>query len=217
MSDQNIKDEILIATLNHVPFDGWTQKALHRGVKDTGHHSTEALRLFPEGLKSLAEHLSNYADRMMLEALEQKNLDEMRVRDRIAFAVRCRLEILQPHREAMRRIAAYLALPANVPLAAKLTYQTVNAMWYAAGDTATDFNFYTKRALLSGVYTSTAMYWLNDTSNDCSATWAFLERRISDVMKVPGYISRAKDTIKRLPSPLNLVRAFRDPLNRFNS
>ena len=211
MSDQGIKDDILLATLSHVPFDGWTQKALRRGTLDAGYVSSVALRVFTGGLVALVEHLSAYADRMMLKTLEQQNLDEMRVRDRITFAVRCRLELMQPYREAMRRVAAFLTLPSNVPLATRLTYQTVNAMWYAAGDTATDFNFYTKRGLLSGVYTSTLLYWLNDESNDCAETWSFLDRRIDNVMKIPGYMSRVKNTIVRLPRPWALVRALRNP------
>jgi ubiquinone biosynthesis protein COQ9 len=210
MSDQQIKDDILLATLSHVPFDGWTQKALRRGTIDAGHGSSVSLRLFPGGLVALAEHLSAYADRLMLKALEKQNLDEMRVRDRITVAVRCRLELMQPYREAMRRVAAFLTLPSNVPLATRLTYKTVNAMWYAAGDTATDFNFYTKRGLLSGVYTSTLLYWLNDESGDCAETWSFLDRRIGNVMKIPGYISRAQKTIARLPTPWNLMRALRN-------
>lgn len=217
MNDQDIKDKILMATLSHVPFDGWTQKALRRGATDAGHSSAEARRVFPGGLTALVAHLSAYADRLMMEAIEQQALEEMRVRDRITYAVRCRLEVMQPHLEAMRRVAAFLTMPAHVPLATRLTYQTVNAMWYAAGDTASDFNFYTKRALLSGVYTSTLLYWLNDASDDRADTWAFLDRRIGDVMKIPRYISRAKDTMARLPTPWSLVRALRNSLGRFNS
>ena len=212
MNEQNIKDEILLATLAHVPFDGWTLKALRRGAVDAGHPSAMAHRVFPDGLVDLVKHYSAYTDRMMLQALEKLNLQEMRVRDRITCAVRCRLEIMQPHREAMRRVASFLALPVNVPMATKLTYQTVNAIWYAAGDNATDFNFYTKRALLAAVYTSTVLYWLNDTSKDSAATWDFLDRRIGDVMKIPGYASRAKNFIASLPTPWKLVRAFRNPL-----
>jgi len=214
MSDQQIKDEILLATLNHVPFDGWTQKALRRGAKDAGYGSADVARVFTGGLSALAEHLSSYADRLMLQKLEQEILENMRVRDRIAFAIQCRLRLMQPHREAMRRAAAYLALPPNIPMATRLTYQTVNAVWYAAGDTATDFNFYTKRALLSGVYTSTVLYWLNDASADGAATWSFLDRRISEVMKIPGYVARAKGAVSRLPSPINILKALRKPLNR---
>ena len=64
-----------------------------------------------------------------------------------------------------------------------LLYRTVDAIWYAAGDTSADFNFYTKRATLAGVFSSTLFYWLNDRSEGNEATWAFLDRRIDDVMR----------------------------------
>jgi ubiquinone biosynthesis protein COQ9 len=84
----------------------------------------------------------------------------------------------------VRRALALLSLPFNAPLALKLLYNTVDALWYAAGDTSTDFNFYTKRATLAGVYSSTLLYWLNDRTPGSEATWAFLDRRIEDVMKI---------------------------------
>ena len=108
----------------------------------------------------------------------------MRIRDRIATAVRTRLDLLAPHKEAVRRAVAFEALPGNAPRALKAVYHTVDAMWHAAGDTATDWNFYTKRALLAGVYTSTVLIWLGDQSEDCAETWAFLDRRIEDVMRI---------------------------------
>ena len=217
MAENKIKDEILLAMLAHVPFDGWTQKALRRGAVDAGHVAAMARRVFPGGMMELTEHFSAYADRLMLDQLEKQNLQEMRVHERITLAVRCRFEVLQPYREALRRVTAYLALPMNVLLATRLTYQTVNAIWYVAGDTAADFNFYTKRALLGAVYASTGVYWLNDTSKDNAATWSFLDRRIGNVMKIPGYTKRAKDLIARLPKPWNIARGLRNPLRKFSS
>src|SRR5881392_4319354 len=91
-----------------------------------------------------------------------------------------------------RRAAAFLTLPQNAPTAMTLLYRTVDRMWYAAGDTSTDFNFYTKRAILAGVYSSTLLYWLNDRSEGGEATWAFLDRRINDVMKFEELKSRVR-------------------------
>jgi ubiquinone biosynthesis protein COQ9 len=92
----------------------------------------------------------------------------------------------------VRRALALLSLPFNAGLALKLLYKTVDAMWYAAGDTSTDFNFYTKRATLAGVYSSTLLYWLADRSPGSEATWDFLDRRIDDVMKIEKLKSRVK-------------------------
>ena len=87
----------------------------------------------------------------------------------------------------------------HAPLALKLLYRTVDAIWYAAGDNATDFNFYTKRALLAGVYSSTVLYWLNDKSAGCADSWSFLDRRIDEVMQVPKLLGRVSAITEPLP------------------
>src|SRR5262249_29371174 len=107
----------------------------------------------------------------------------LKIRDRIKLAVRTRIEQTVGGKESVRRGLAMLAFPFNTPLAARLVYRTVDAIWYAAGDTSTDFNFYTKRATLAGVYSSTLLCWLNDRSEGNEETWSFLDRRIDDVMR----------------------------------
>ena len=107
--------------------------------------------------------------------------------------------------EAVRRALALLSLPFNAPLALKLLYKTVDALWYAAGDTSTDFNFYTKRATLAGVYSSTLLYWLNDRSPDSEATWAFLDRRVDDVMR----FERLKSQVSSWTRPTTRVASRR--------
>ena len=124
--------------------------------------------------------------------MEKEGVASLKIRDRIKSAVRIRLERHAGNREAARRALALLSLPFNAPLALRLLYRTVDAMWYAAGDTSTDFNFYTKRATLAGVYSSTLLYWLNDRSPGGEATWGFLDRRIDDVMKIEKLKSQVK-------------------------
>lgn len=204
-----LRDRVLLATLPHVAFDGWTRKALRAGVADAGLGPDMALRAFPDGIPELVDHFADWADRRMLAELERMDAGSMRIRDRIAAGVRARLEVLAAHREAVRRVLAFLALPPNAPLAARLLWRTVDAMWYAAGDNATDFNYYTKRGLLAAVYTSTTLCWLADSSEDFAATWAFLDRRIADVMKVPKVKARLKEAFGRLPRPPRLSRVMR--------
>jgi len=124
--------------------------------------------------------------------MEKEGVANLKIRDRIKSAVRIRLERHAGEREAARRALALLSLPFNTPLALRLLYKTVDAMWYAAGDTSTDFNFYTKRATLAGVYSSTLLYWLADRSPGSEATWGFLDRRIDDVMKIEKLKSQVK-------------------------
>lgn len=208
-----LRDRLLAATLPHVPFDGWSERALVRGAADTGHDAATARRAFPLGAVELIEHHSRLADRRMLVALDEMDLDAMRVRDRIATAVRLRLQQNEGDREAIRRAVSFLAQPQHAALWLGCLYRTVNAIWYAAGDTATDFNFYTKRALVAGVYTTTLIYWLQDESEGAAASWAFLDRRIGEVMRVPRSLARMRAAASRLPNPLKIMGAA---ARRFN-
>ena len=207
---QAIRDRILVAALAHVAFDGWTQRTLKAGVNDAGMSPDMALRAFSGGIPDLVDHWADWADRWMLDDLAAQDLAAMRIRDRITAAVKARLQVMDPHPEAARRLFAYLALPPNAPLAARLTWRTVDVMWYAAGDDASDFNYYTKRGLLAPVYTTTALYWLADTSDGHADTWAYLDRRIADVMKVPAIMSRIKAALSSLPRPSRIFRRARN-------
>ena len=202
MDSEETRRALLLASLPHVPFDGWSRAALLAGAEDLGLDVATALNAFPREGTELIEAFSDWADQAMLEKLGGLDLPAMRVRDRIATAVRLRLELLAPHREAVRRGLAFLALPGNLALGLKSLYRTVDAIWYAAGDRATDYNFYSKRLLLSGVYSSTLVYWLNDSSEDFAQTWAVLDRRITEVLKVAGNLGKAVKGALDLPDRL---------------
>lgn len=178
------RDAILLGMLPDVAFDGWTRTAMLRGAEAAGYEREAALASFPRGPVEVVEHFSAWADRAMLDQLAETDLAALKVRERITLAVRTRLEILAPYREAVRRSAALLALPPHAAVGPRILYRTVDAMWFAAGDTSTDYNFYTKRMLLAGVQTSTLLYWLEDRSEDNADAWAFLDRRIADVMRI---------------------------------
>lgn len=190
---------LLDAALRHVPFDGWTWTAIDAGARDLALAPGEAQRLFPGGPQALIRAFSADGDRRMLEALEKLDLDSMKVREKVAAGVRARLEAVTAHREAVRSGLAFFALPQNAAAGLSCLYRTVDAIWYAAGDRATDYNFYTKRALLAGVYSSTLVYWLNDKSEDFAATWGFLDRRIAEVLKVAGSLGKSVSSALSLP------------------
>ena len=203
---EDLRARVLDAAMAHVPFDGWTLKSLMDGAADAGLERAMALEAFPGGVASALDYAAERADREMLGALEQLDLKAMRVRDRISTAVRARLEPAAAHREQIRAALAHLALPQNLPLGAKILWRTVDAIWYAAGDNATDFNFYTKRGLLAGVYSATLVYWLNDRSDGAADSWAFLDRRIDDVMRVPKLMGKLRQGLEKVPSPFALAR-----------
>jgi ubiquinone biosynthesis protein COQ9 len=200
---------LLEATLSHAAFDGWSQKALDAGAKDAGIPMDRVLNAFPGGMAELLAFYHEVEDRAMLEAMARANVADMRVRDRIAFAVKARLQRNMRHREAIKSACSFLAMPHNAALALRVLYRTVDAMWYGAGDTSTDFNFYTKRALLAGVYSSTVLYWLNDKSTGAADSWAFLDRRIDEVMQVPKVLGKLGAVTSRLPNPFRIARRVR--------
>jgi ubiquinone biosynthesis protein COQ9 len=209
MPIEETRRKLLRATLSHVPFDGWTGAAMLAGARDLGLSHAEAVNAFPGGAVEMMEFMSLEADQRMVEAMEREDLEKLKVRERVTLGVRRRLELYAADREAIRRALAVLALPQNGPLALKLLYRTVDAIWYAAGDTATDFNFYTKRALLAAVYSSTLLAWLDDRSPGLEETWRFLDRRIADAMRLPGTAQRLIEPLRWLPNPVYLFRQAR--------
>lgn len=204
--EADVRDTIVEKALPHVTFDGWTFAALAAGARDAGLDAARAQLAFPGGEIDAVQHFSAWLDRRMLQALEKREMKAMKIRERIAAAVMTRLDLALPHREAVRRSLSVLALPHHAPTAASCLYRTVDAMWYAAGDTSTDFNFYTKRGLLAGVLSATTLYWLNDSSDGQADTRAFLDRRIGDVMQVPQILGRLRKFAESMPSPFTLFR-----------
>ena len=141
--------------------------------------------------------------------LEILPLDPLRVSERIALAIGTRLDIVAPWREAVRRALTVLALPQHAPLAMRLTYETIDGIWYAAGDNATDFSFYTKRLILAAIYSATVLYWLDDHSEGSADTRAFLDRRLADAARIGRARRDFATLVERLPNPFRLLRPLR--------
>lgn len=175
------KDRLLEAALPHVPFDGWSDRTLRAAAAEAGVDAGLALALFPRGGVDLALAYHARGDDRMVARLQAMDMGSLRFRDRIAAAVRARLEDADP--ELVRRGTTLFALPMHAADGAKAVWGTADRIWTALGDTSDDLNWYTKRATLSGVYGSTVLYWLGDTSPGHQATWEFLDRRIDGVMQ----------------------------------
>lgn len=197
------RDALLDAMLADVPFDGWSRAALDRAAVTLGLEPADAQLAFPGGLTEIASFWSERSDTRMLEDLAKLDLENMRIRDRVASAVRARIVVNMEHREALRRLMGWLAVPTNAPAAMKNMARTVNEMWYAAGDTSADWNYYTKRGLLMPVYSTTVLYWLADEADeggDYPATWAYLDHRIDDVLKTFGAPRKLKARVEQAVS-----------------
>lgn len=203
------KRAVLAAALVHAPFDGFTDSVLARAAEEADLPRQEVRRLFPDGPLSLVETFSEWADAEMIRGLAKKELAALKVRERIALAVKTRIFVLKPHKEAARRAAAFLTLPPHAALGARLLYRTVDTIWRAVGDTSTDFNFYTKRAILAGVYSATLMRWFSDRSAGQTDTGEFLRHRIDDVMKFEKFKARVREQVGTLADIFTPDRASR--------
>jgi ubiquinone biosynthesis protein COQ9 len=205
-TNADLKAAVLDAVLKDAAFDGFTDKVLEKAGASAGVDKAALARLFPNGPLSLIEYFSQSVDAEMEKRLAGMDLAAMKIRARISTAIKTRLEILRPNKEAARRASAFLALPVHAAVAAKLLYQSVDAIWRAAGDTSTDFNFYTKRGILAGVYGSVLVRWFNDTSEDEAATDAFLAARIENVMQFEKFKSKAKEALANFPAFANFAK-----------
>jgi len=204
-----IRDHIVEAFLRHVPFDGWSRTALMAGAKDAGYDDGVVLRVFGDSMRDVADHFSDWSDRRMLYELEKLDVQSLKIRQRIHAGIKIRLQLNAPYREAIRRLASFLALPGNAPLATRLAWRTSSSIWYWAGDRSADWNHYTKRGLLASVYTSTILYWLADQvddNGDYPETWAFLDRRIEDVLRIFNLPKHLKKTFSAGPGMFRLSK-----------
>jgi ubiquinone biosynthesis protein COQ9 len=192
------RDAAIAATLPHVPFDGWTRRALRMGLADIGVSGADADVLFPGGATDLIETFCDWADRRMETDAGTLDLASKGLAERVRAVIALRLVQNRPHKEAVRRALALLALPANARIAAACTARTVDATWHAAGDRSADFSWYTKRAILAAVYGVTLLYWLRDNGEDDAATLAFLDRRLTDVARIGSLRRRAGSAFERL-------------------
>ena len=176
---------ILRASMEHVPFDGWGEKALSSGAVDCGYDAAAVKIAFPRGaIDAIALH-SRLADQATVDAFMALPERPEKVHLTIRSLVLLRLKIAQPDKDAVRRALSILAIPANAKLSAKLLYESVDMMWRAAGQRDTGFSFYTKRSSLAAVYSATMLAWLADNSSNMDKTVAFLDRRLADVARIP--------------------------------
>jgi ubiquinone biosynthesis protein COQ9 len=193
------RDAAIDAMLPNVPFDGWSKRALKAGIAAAGMPADEADLLFPLGTVDMIETFCDLADRRMEAAAA--GLPAMGVSAKVRAVIALRLEQNRPHKEAVRRAIAILSVPGNARAAAAISARTVDAIWHAAGDSSADFSWYTKRAILTAVYSATVLFWLRDVSDGDAATLAFLDRRLAGIGRVARVRRRVEGFMERLPRP----------------
>ncbi|MFA9229343.1 MAG: COQ9 family protein [Microgenomates group bacterium] len=209
---EDAKNRLLDAALPHVAFDGWSDTTLRAALNDSGLATGLAPALFPRGGIDLAVAYHKRGDRQMSEDYLTHPKTDLGIRQRVTLAVKLRLQ--RADKELVRRGSVLFGMPHHAIEGAGLIWGTADAVWNALGDTSRDVNWYTKRTTLSAVYASTVLYWLGDTSADDQDSWAFLDRRIENVMQFEKAKARAKTnplTKAMMDGPLKILERITAP------
>lgn len=195
----------------HAAFDGWTPRAFEMAAQEFGVPAERARLAFPGGAMALIDAWFDWVDRDMAKAFPPERIAALKVRERIGALILHRLQALRPQKEALRRALATMAMPQHAAAAARLAWRSADRIWRLAGDTATDYNHYTKRAILIGVYGTTTLVFLDDDSDDLGPTRAFLDRRIGNVMRFEKAKARLTGRGTHRPSLTRFLGRLRYP------
>jgi ubiquinone biosynthesis protein COQ9 len=195
----------------HATFDGWGEKAIAMAAAELGVPADRARLAFPGGAAQMIDAWFDSIDKKMLAAFTPERIAALKIRERIRDLILFRLETVAPQREALRRALAILAMPQHALDGARLAWRSADRIWRLAGDEATDFNHYSKRGLLIGVYASTSFVFLDDQSEGFADTKAFLDRRIGDVMRIEKAKARWRGNSQFRPSLSRFLGRLRYP------
>ena len=212
MTLPELRAHLAPAIAANAAFDGWGDAARDMAADGAGVDRDVAALAFDGGAVAMIDAWFAHVDAQMARACPPDRLAAMKVRARITALVEARLDAMAQDREALRRALAVLALPQNLLRGARLGWRSADAMWRAAGDTATDYNHYTKRAMLLGVYAATTTVFLDDESDGQADTRAFLSRRIDDIMRIEKAKAGALKRTRHRPSLSRFVGRLRYPV-----
>ena len=208
-------DELRLALAPLLPanavFDGWSDQALAMAASELGVPADRAALAFPGGPADMIDAWFDAIDRAMARAYPLDVISKLKIRERIRDLVLYRIEVIHPHKEALRRALAILASPQNGLAGPRLAWRAADRMWRIAGDVSTDFNHYSKRTILAGLYSATMLVYLDDTTDELSTTRGFLDRRIDDVMSFEKFKARWRGSRERLPSLSRFLGRLRYP------
>jgi len=208
---ETLRRQLALKVGEHAVFDGWTQKAVDSAAAELGIEPAQARLAFPKDAPHMIEAWIEGVDAAMTAHFTPKLVEAMRVSQRIRAMIWFRLETTGPAREAVRSALSILAMPQNVPLALHTGWRSADLMWRLAGDTATDYNHYSKRLILSGVYTATLLAWLDDQSEGWADTAAFLDRRLAGVGRFEKWKAEWRGSELRRPSLARFLGRLRYP------
>lgn len=208
---EKIRARLALGVGENAVFDGWTVKAVDAAAAQLGIDLAQARLAFPKAKIDMIDAYIAAVDAAMLAQFPPEKIAAMKVRDRIRSQLWFRLETMAPAREALRSALAILAMPQNGPRALAIGWRSADLIWRNAGDTASDFNHYTKRLTLGAVYGSTLVTWLDDQSEGFADTAAFLDRRLADVMRFEKWKAQWSGENLRRPSLARFLGRLRYP------
>ena len=208
---ESLRLKLALPVGEHAAFDGWNGKAVDSAAAQIDVDLAQARLAFPKEQPAMVDAYIQGVDAAMAAHFTPKKIAAMKVRDRIRALIWYRLEVMAPAREAVRTGLSILAMPLNVPLALRIGWRSADLMWRIAGDTATDYNHYTKRLILSGVYASTLLVWLDDHSEGWSESAAFLDRRLAGVMRFEKWKASWSGSDLHRPSLTRFLGRLRYP------
>jgi ubiquinone biosynthesis protein COQ9 len=189
-----LRDQILLAALPMVETHGWTWKVVIDAASACKIQNGLETSIFPNGIVDVVAHFSDYTDRQMLKKLSKLPSSSLRSKDKVRVAVMTRYDVLENHKGAVKAASAFWAIPAHLIQGQRVLWRSSDRIWTWAGDTSTDYNRQTKRAMLSSILMGTTMVWIGDESENYIVTQAFLDRRLENVME----IGRAIGTMKKV-------------------
>ncbi|MFM5949181.1 MAG: COQ9 family protein [Novosphingobium sp.] len=215
MGEAQSLDELRIALAPGIAqaaaFDGWSEAAVRDAAQAAGIDPAAALFAFSGGPMQMIEAWVSSVDAAMTQALPAGRIGNLKIRERIRTLVQFRLDAIAGQKEALRRAQAIMAMPQNMTRTLRLGWRSADAMWRLAGDTATDYNHYTKRMTLGSIYAATLAVYVNDTSEDHADTRAFLDRRIEGIMKFEKAKAQLLRPREEMFSPARLLGRLRYP------
>ncbi len=193
-----LRDQILLAAIPYVEDAGWTWGIVEKAAAACTAQDEIKSGLFPNGIVDVVAHFSDYADRQMMEKLSKLPISTLRSKDKVRLAILSRNEILENNKAVVKASMAFWAIPSHVIQGQRVLWRTSDCIWNWAGDTATDYNRQTKRALLSSILMGTNMVWIGDESEGHIITQAFLDRRLENVMEFGRTIGTIKKIVPNL-------------------
>jgi ubiquinone biosynthesis protein COQ9 len=190
-----LRKQLFDEIIKNVPFDGWSKEALRNASAALSLEPDYAEHLFADGIIEVVQMLITELDKEMLTRYHAKDRSEFGITKKVKEALKIRFQIMAERKLLFHQTIMYLTLPWNTPKAIKFAWNTADLIWHdVVGDNSLDFNYYSKRSLLSGVYAASLLYFISDNSIKHEDTFDFIDRKINDVVSLGRNLSKLKQT-----------------------